>query len=275
MVLSFLSRHLRNPRQTTRTTTATALLALSCLSTLPQSSNSMTWTATWDDILRGGPTRWKVDDLKPKQQALSYITKYHVGGSDGSDGTKLNILCPLAGDDPFVQYAWSRGHSVTAIDLVPAAVQVMKEQFGGSEMDWKKESSANDSEVIWRHQSGRATLYQGDMMAKRAELLNHFDAIYDKDSFGALPMELRETYCQRLADYAKDDSNSIVYIEVKNKETGRESGPPYHVDRADLMESFGQSFVHMAELGQVYPLPMPNFSQMGHILQRKSAEESS
>lgn len=84
-------------------------------------------------------------------------------------------------------------------------------------------------------------------------------------------MELRQTYCQRLSEYCKP--GAIVYTEVKNRETGKESGagPPFHVEKADLMQdsSFGANFVHIADLGEVYPLEMSGLKQTAHILQRK------
>jgi hypothetical protein len=256
----------------------------------------MTWTNTWKDILNGGPKRWKIDDLGVKQRALAYILAEHANHPAAGTGTatanatagtessesetpaRLHILCPLAGDDPFVQYVWSQGHSVTAIDLVPQAVEAMRHQFGGADDndngdDWKCEE--NGATAIWRHKSGRATLYQGDMLAKRSELLQRFDAVYDKDSFGALDKEMRPAFCQRLADYTKE--GAIVYIEVKYKEdegsnpAGRRlMGPPFHVEQQDLMEptSFGTSFDHVVSLGEVFPLNMPGMSQTAHILKR-------
>mmetsp|Transcript_13251 Transcript_13251/g.14925 ORF Transcript_13251/g.14925 Transcript_13251/m.14925 type:complete len:120 (+) Transcript_13251:3-362(+) len=112
------------------------------------------------------------------------------------------------------------------------------------------------------------TRYDTDMLMKRPELQSTFDVIYDKDSFGALNLDMRKAYCQRLSEYIKDDG--VVYVEVKNKESGREFGPPYHVEKDDLMEetSFGGAFDYVASLGEVYPLNMGSIRQMGHILRR-------
>lgn len=241
---------------------ALATYSLLSLGSSPFYVNAMTWQATWQNILQGGPTRWKVDDLGAKKQALAFISEFI------SKETPFKILCPLAGDDPFVQYAWSQGHDVTAIDLVPDAVDLMRQQFGGSNSDWTKEVSSPDS-IVWKHKSGRATLYAGDVLQKRPELNGKFDAVYDKDAFGALALDLRKPYCQRLAEYCKPDA--VVYTEVKNKESGRELGPPYHVEKEDLMEtaSFGSNFDHVQSLGEVYPLNMSGMKQTGHVLKRK------
>ena len=218
----------------------------------------MTWKTTWQDILNGGAQRWKVDDISAKQIALGHIL-------DHTESKCLKILCPLAGDDRFVHYAWSQGHDVTAIDIVPEALEAMRCQFGDAE-DWS--SSTTDEGVVWKHKSGRAMLYEGDVMMKRSSLLNQFDAIYDKDSFGALDLATRSIFCERLSDYIKD--NGTLYIEVKNKTSGRDQGPPFHVEKQDLMEqsNFGKCFEHIVSLGEVYPLNMPTAIQTGHVLRR-------
>ena len=220
----------------------------------------MGWSETWSDILAGGSKRWKVDDIEAKETALSHITDA-VSSSD----KPLRILCPLAGDDPFVHHAWSQGHDVTAIDIVPEALAVMRCQFGDNQ-DWSS-TSQDGGGVIWKHKSGRAVLYEGDMLMKRPELHSSFDVVYDKDSFGALNLEMRRPYCQRLSEFVKDDG--VVYVEVKNKESGRDSGPPFHVEKDDLMAetSYGAAFEYVKSLGEVYQLTF-NMHQMGHILRR-------
>merc|ERR1719498_1630675 len=77
-----------------------------------KSDIKMGWSETWSDILDGGSKRWKVDDIEAKQAALS-----HINDAVSSSDKPLRILCPLAGDDPFVHHAWSQGHDVTALIL--------------------------------------------------------------------------------------------------------------------------------------------------------------
>ena len=256
------------------------------------------WSGLWEDILVGGRQLWKVNDIKAKQNALSTILKHtcrHVDKSNDDNNTnqKLSILCPLAGDDLFVSYAWSQGHSVTAIDLVPEAVAKMRKQFvlpnkekdddeeedgeGGdkdktdSDAEWTK-TERDDGMVQWDHSSGRAVLFQGNVFTVMDDLKDVFDAVYDKDSFGALEPTMRSKYCDRLADYLKP--GGIVYTEVKNKSDDlptRFKGPPYHLEKADLMEesNYGRNFDHVTNLGELYEISMPGMKQTGHILKHK------
>mmetsp|Transcript_27440 Transcript_27440/g.38615 ORF Transcript_27440/g.38615 Transcript_27440/m.38615 type:complete len:276 (+) Transcript_27440:147-974(+) len=267
------------------------------------------WNDAWDDILnRNRPPQWKVDVIKAKSNALNHIETYYYninnkGGATSSRSSSptpsvtlssasssssssssllsspgLRIFCPLAGDDPFVKYAWDQGHDVTALDLVPAAIEAMKSQFDGT---WEKQEQSHDNDagdstgtIIWTHESGRATLYQGDIFIERKELFNKFHAIYDKDSFGALEKSMRPTYCDLIAKYVDVDSGAgIVYIEAKikaNDHPERFTGPAYHVDHDDLMESssFGKNFEYVISVGKVYEIPLPKMIETGHVLKR-------
>jgi len=244
------------------------------------------WSSTWDDIASGGNPRWKVTDLSAKAAALAHITNYSraaVTANDSSssstdntcddDDEKLSIVCPLAGDDGFVHHAWSQGHRVTAIELVPRAVEEMRKQFSTDDDEWRREDLSNNKMVRWSHSSGTATIYQGDVFTPLTELKGTFDAVYDKDSFGALDKHMRSPFCKRLADYLKPGTG-IVYTEVKFS-PGRTAGPPFHIDKDILVmpDNFGSTtFEYVASLGELYKLPMPGFQQTGHILRRLSSK---
>jgi len=221
----------------------------------------MGWANTWDDILQGGSGRWKVTDAESHRTALGHMKKHMKEGSN-------NVLCPLAGDDPMVHLLWQQGHSVTAMDLVPAALEQMRNQFEGS---WTKEDR-DGGMVVWKHESGRATQYQGDALSPRPELVRSFDAVYDKDSFGALQTSMREGFCCRVGEYAKE--GAPLYIEVKlreNHEDSKDVGPPFSLKQEDLMDDqcYGSAFEYVEGLGSVYDLGWPGVEQTGHILRRK------
>ncbi len=240
--------------------------------TAPQNSQSlftgtkinMGWSDTWSDILSGGNPRWKVTCSESHAKALGQLQQ-HVKGPPST----ISILCPLAGDDPFVHLLFEKGYTVTTIDLVPAAVEAMKDHFG--DCTWTKDESDGDGSVVWKHESGRATLIVGDALQKRQNLNKKFDAIYDKDSFGALDKTMRNSFCTRMAEYTK--KGAIVYLECKlspNHDEVKHMGPPFSLKQEELMEdsNYGASFEYVNGLGSVYEISM-SMEQTGHILTRK------
>ena len=174
-----------------------------------------------------------MDDLSAKKIALDHILQHTTSSvddegdsqqSDNNNNNMLRILCPLAGDDPFVHYAWSQGHDVTAIDIVPDALASMRSQFGDGgkkdvvdKDDWSVEevSDRNDSSKVWKHKSGRATLYEGDVLMKRPQLVQSFDLVYDKDSFGALTLDMRsKVSCYNCEEciLSRSDLYTLIYL---------------------------------------------------------------
>jgi hypothetical protein len=229
------------------------------------SALKMGWSDTWNDILQGGNPRWKVTCDTCHEKSMGQFERFVP--------PKASVFCPLAGDDPMIHLLWKRGYSVTAIDLVPAAVEAMKNQVtkGDGSSTWTKTEHDDGKTVVWSHVSGRATLYVGDALRSRPELFNKFDAVYDKDSFGALQKEMRTGFCKRIAEYLKKDA--IVYTEVKlksNHDAVKDVGPPFSLRKEDLMEdgSYGSSFDYVEGLGSVYELQSMPMQQTGHILRK-------
>jgi len=229
----------------------------------------MGWADTWADINNGGNPRWKITDSESHQTALSHF-QTHVTG----DPSKISVLCPLAGDDPFVHLLWKSGYSVTTIDLVPSAVEALKKQFSTEEEEeddvWSMEET--NGTVIWKHVSNRATLMVGDALQKRTELDATFDAVYDKDSFGALASTMRSAFCTRISEYTKKDA--ILYLECKlkpNHADVKDFGPPYSLTEEELMKdsSYGGGWEYVEGLGEVYSLGFGGMQQTGHIMKKK------
>merc|ERR1711865_933777 len=165
----------------------------------------------------------------------------------------ISVLCPLAGDDPFIFLLYQKGYSVTAIDIVEDAINALKQRFDQGSPDTTNTTTAAadatsccwtkthepDGDLIWKHRNGRVTFIVGDVTKPRPAFVNSFDAVYDKDSFGALPMTVRPAFCHRMLEYTKD--RAILYLECKvkpghhNATTADTMGPPYSLRYEDIM----------------------------------------
>jgi len=264
------------------------------------------WSSTWKDINNGGNPRWKITSEESHEKAYAHFQKHvellkgrrGINDEDADDDENnknnkqddtvknISVFCPLAGDDPFIYLLWSRGYSVTAIDLVPEALAAMRQGFMDKDDDYNDDDDApiwtqqesNDDDVVWTHKSGRVTLIVGDVLKKRPHLSNSFDAVYDKDSFGALSKELRTPFCDLIADYTKEEG--MVYLECKLKRgvLGVDnSGPPFSLRKEDLMEDDnygGSKFDYVEGLGPVYDLTNAGMQQTGHIFRRRKAHST-
>jgi len=135
------------------------------------------WSSTWKDILNGGNPRWKITSGESHEKAYAHFRKHVLkddtknNNEDDDDIKNISVLCPLAGDDPFVHLLYRKGYSVTAIDLVAEALEEMRQRFGDDDGAWTKEES--DGDIVWTHANGRATLIAGDALKKRVNLKIH------------------------------------------------------------------------------------------------------
>lgn len=251
------------------------------MSTVPQAPDGDSdWAGTWQDMLGGGPKRWKDgEDAGNFQVALDAITS-RLGA------TELSILIPLAGDTPFVAFAWSQGHHVTALEKVPEAAEQLRKSFpegtkwhvprqvGGLEL-WEVDTiefvgDPFESGLTLSAGSGpRARIYVGDAFEFVPELESGHDVSVDKDSFGAIPPARRNEYVQVMASYLKP--GGVVYLEGKDKpEDQRDAGPPWHLEEGSLTtcwEPAGVKFVDT--MGELYKLSRPGMRQISYWLAKE------
>lgn len=82
------------------------------------------WGKSWDDILEGGPSRWK-----DGEKHLNYKLAHDVLTRHGALGDSARVFVPLAGDAAMVPYLHRLGHTVVANEFVSSAVESMKKRF--------------------------------------------------------------------------------------------------------------------------------------------------
>mmetsp|Transcript_7134 Transcript_7134/g.20228 ORF Transcript_7134/g.20228 Transcript_7134/m.20228 type:complete len:236 (+) Transcript_7134:39-746(+) len=222
------------------------------------------WAGVWDDISSGGPQRWRAVDEESEKVSFAHIEASQPAYLQGAVPT---VFCPLAGDDKFAAYAFRQGWNVRTLEWVSKAVERMRAQIG-PESEWTRETVGDH--LLWRHTSGRAVLYEGDMFTTVDALVGAVDVVYDKDSFGALQINDRPSFVSKVGAYVKP--GGIIYSEVKYKDTERDRGPPFHLDREAMESTFASHFSYEKELGELYPLKggglRANWKQTGHILRR-------
>merc|ERR1712039_171492 len=136
----------------------------------------------------------------------------------------LSIMVPLAGDTPFVAYAWEQGHDVTAIEYVPEAAAKLRDSFPVG-TQWHAPRRVGGHEV-WEVSSPgpKAYVYVGDVFEAQPTLFGTHDVVMDKDAFGAIQPCRREEYARVMASYLR--ATGLVYLEAKDKPVDqRHKGP--------------------------------------------------
>eukprot|EP01065_Artemidia_motanka_P031678 TRINITY_DN381_c0_g1_i1.p1 TRINITY_DN381_c0_g1~~TRINITY_DN381_c0_g1_i1.p1 ORF type:complete len:252 (+),score=90.33 TRINITY_DN381_c0_g1_i1:63-758(+) len=216
------------------------------------------WEAAWTVIVGGGAQMWRASDelaRKYTETALDVIERNCGSGPQ-------TLLVTLCGDSPFVAAAWRKGHTVNAIELAPTACAALREQFPG---EWEEEKAG--AHTVYRLKEGRMTLWQGDVFAP-CEGMPQNDCVVDKDAWGAMPRSRCDEYARVVAGYTKP--GGVVYLEGVLRLEDVSSGPPFHADRDAVATSWEKAGVeYKEELGQMYEIPMPIFTQRSHLMKKR------
>lgn len=185
------------------------------------------WSASWKRIV-DGELLWK----RNEQTELPLSTLHHALQFQA----KPKLLVPLCGDAPIVRAAFEKGWPVAGIDLVEVPIRRLAEQIPGGVF-----TQVSDEVLTYTiPDSDALTLIVGDFFTA-PPLVGPFDCVYDKDAFGAIPVDLRTSYVQRLRALVR--AGAVVIVEVKNKGPGASSteGPPFHFEPQTLTTLWTQN----------------------------------
>ena len=217
------------------------------------------WEEDWDKI-QAGEKFWKTgEEANTPQLYLSYFNKLFPS-------SKPHIFIPLCGDYPFVHLAWSEGYTVSALEFIPTAVERLKGQFEGGEEAW--EGSECPGGKKWVYAKGRMVVYQADVFVENPELVNVFDAVLDKDAFGAIEKDERARYIELVAKYLK--KGGILVSETKKKTEGLDEGPPYHLLEEEMRKEWEREggLVYEEFMGSMYEWPGGKFDALHHRMKK-------
>eukprot|EP00051_Salpingoeca_urceolata_P010317 m.125920 g.125920 ORF g.125920 m.125920 type:complete len:251 (-) comp16664_c0_seq5:894-1646(-) len=237
------------------------------------------WTETWGEILSGGNQRWKDgEQFGNYEREAAYLQEHGALPAPGAaDAHKVHVFAPLAGDSPLPSHLFRKfGHSVSALDFVEAACDAMRSRFSGDGDDGVAFEASDSSDVpegmkLWTAKGAdgnEARVWCGDFFVELPSEVGRADVVFDKDSFGAIEREDRQRYLALVARYLKP--NGYVLLEVKDKDEGKDAGPPFHFTKEDIETLWGaHGFRIVDHQPSLYKVSRTTFRQQGFLLQKK------
>lgn len=131
------------------------------------------------------------------------------------------VLIPGCGTAPEVLAFAKAGADVTAIDIAPAAIDKQKAAFAAAGLD--------------------GALVTADLARWRPA--SPFDAIYEQTCLCAIPPSIRVDYERFVFDCLAPDGMLFALF----MQTGKEGGPPFHCDLAEMRDLFSPERWHWQE----------------------------
>lgn len=147
-------------------------------------------------------------------------------------GTKKRVFVPLCGKTEDMVFLAQQGHTVVGVELVEDAVRAFFEEHGLN-------PTVTKEGALVRYEHGPYVLFAGDLFATTRESLGGVNALYDRASIVALPLEMRIRHAAHLLKVLEPGSPGLV-IAFEYDQTKRQ-GPPWSVSETELRGHFGET----------------------------------
>lgn len=144
------------------------------------------------------------------------------------------ILVPLCGKSLDMIYLTQQGLSVDGVEIVESAIQ-----------EFFQENSITPhvtqlNEVFMHYQSDNISLYCGDFHQYQT-LEKKYQAVYDRASMIALPLQMRKSHAKTLSDIVYQ-KGKILLITLEYQQE-KVQGPPFSVEKNEIHHLFEESFL--------------------------------
>ena len=138
------------------------------------------------------------------------------------------VLVPLAGKSTDVAWFLEQGHTVTAVELSPIAIEAWHAAHG-------KRGSVEQHGQWACTRSERLEFWCADILAQDFQLAA-FDLIWDRAALVALDPDRRRVYAQRLSEWLAP--TGTLLLNGFEYDQSQMEGPPHAVWREELTELY-------------------------------------
>jgi thiopurine S-methyltransferase len=142
-----------------------------------------------------------------------------------------SVLVPLCGKSRDLAWLAARGHRVVGCELIETAARA----FFSEEGVVPRERTVGSFVAL---SSGDITILVGDALALATEVTGVIDAVFDRAALVALPVEMRAGYGAAVASVTRAGGKGLLVT----LEHDAGSGPPFSIDRATAVASYGDAF---------------------------------
>ncbi|MEM8693353.1 MAG: thiopurine S-methyltransferase [Pseudomonadota bacterium] len=182
-------------------------------------------------------SRWEEGRIAFHEAVPNRCLTQHL--PDFSLRTGSQIFVPLCGKSVDLDWLLRQGHNVAGVEFNQGAVETVFERMALT-------PTVGENKGVRRFQSGRLTLWQGDLFALKAADIPKVDLIYDRAALVALPAEMRTRYGQHLVELSASAPHLLVSYTYDQSQM---EGPPFSVSKSEI-EVIYQDTHSLAELSR-------------------------
>lgn len=178
----------------------------------------------WHDRWKLGQIGFHVDETNPL--LVNHINKLNLTKGE-------RIFLPLCGKTLDFAYLLSQGYRIVGVELSELAIKELFQELGLtptiSTIGQLKLYKANNIEV-----------FVGDFFTLTAKTLGKIDAIYDRASLIALPLEMRHAYTNHLTNITHTMQQLLICIEYDQSIM---NGPPFSISATEIKQHYDKHYV--------------------------------
>lgn len=177
------------------------------------------WHEKWESNQIG----FHLDDTNP-------LLINHINKLDLKKGSR--IFLPLCGKTLDIAYLLNNGYAIVGIELSEIAIQQLFQDLN------LKPTISNEDKLI-RYQANGIDIFIGDLFHLDSTILGKVDAIYDRASLVALPLETRQRYTKHLIKITHYAQQLIITFEY---DQSKMSGPPFSIISSEISEHYADTY---------------------------------
>ena len=181
--------------------------------------------------------RWTENRIGFHEAEGNALFRAQFGALDLPAGSR--VFVPLAGKSRDINYLLDRGYQVVASELSARAVETWFAERGVT-------PEITHSGALTCYGSPGLVFWAGDVFDLSPETVGSIDAVYDRAALVALPADQRRAYAAHIHHLSGGAPQLLLSFEY---DQARMPGPPFSVDRAELMRVYGR-FYALRELAR-------------------------
>ncbi len=177
------------------------------------------WHDRWENNLIG----FHLDEVNP------YLKQYwsQLALPEGA-----RVFVPLCGKSKDMLWLVEQGYHVVGIELSPLAVRAFF-----AENNLQATVSQQNGMDVW--QTENITIFCGDFFQLDADMPGKVDAVYDRASLVALPVNMRAAYAEKFRTLFASASALLVCMEY---DQSKMDGPPFSVTQAEVRQWYEDAY---------------------------------
>ena len=183
----------------------------------------------WHDV-------WNQNEQGLHEEEANPLLTQHFKQLNLKEGSR--IFLPLCGKTTSIPWLMSFGHSVVGVELSKKAVDQLFE-------DLEITPCITEHENLLHYQAENIDVYVGDFFALTN--IGQIDAIYDRGSLVALPLEMRQRYTKQLMKLTNNAPQLVVAYEYDQKIM---QGPPFAINPDELNDHYAAHY-QLQKLGSL------------------------